>query len=136
MYSEQTYNSLENMLSPYQTMLPFDHDLAFETFAEGIDASSAGRHLFDNNGKDIDMGNITGLEEPGGASCVPFNPELSLIDQDVESFNNSLGGMEMDFDMASGSVNNMENGNSDVTGRGPAEGDEQALSLSLLFEYY
>ena len=86
-----------------------------ELIAESLEPSLGGQHLLDNAGWDINMGNITGFEEPSSAWFVPFNLEPPLIGQDVDVFN-SLGGMGMSYGMGGMSVNNLGNGNGNGMG--------------------
>ncbi len=116
MYNEPIYYGQENIFpSHQQAMLHLDRHLVFGAYAEGLEPSLGGQHLLDNAGWDINMGNITGFEEPSSAWFLPFNLEPPLIGQDVDVFN-SLGGMGMSYGMAGMPVNNLGNGNGNGMG--------------------
>lgn len=111
MYNEPVYYGQENIFPPHQQeMLHLDRHLVFGAYAEGLEPSLSGQHLLDNAGWDINMGKITGFEEPSSAWFMPFNLEPPLIGQDVDAFN-SLGGVGMSYGMGGMSVNNLGNDN-------------------------
>jgi hypothetical protein len=116
MYNELVYYGQENIFPPpQQAMLHLDRHLVFGAYAEGLEPSLGGQHLLDNTGWDINMGNITGFEEPSSAWFVPFNLEPPLIGQDVDVFN-SLSRVGMSCGMGGMSVNNLGNGDSNGMG--------------------
>jgi hypothetical protein len=123
-YNEPVYYGQESIFPPHQqAMLHLDRHLVYEAYAEDLEPSLDGQHLLDNAGWDINMGNITGFEEPSSAWFVPFNLELPLIGQDVDVFN-SLSGIGMGYGMGGMSANNLGNGNGNGIWEGQVMGDD------------